>query len=254
VTADAPAPDLARLYRDTRERLTALVAGLDEAALATPVPACPGWLVQDVVAHLAAIVEDALAGRLTGPPSEEETAVQVARYKGRPMTRTLAEWTAGAPQFEEIISAFDVPPAVIDVASHEQDIRGALGRPGARDTEAIWQMGGWLLRGLRSPVPLRVTVEDAEFRVGPPGDGRAAAEPSPGAGRKEAGRAAAEPSAGAGGEEPVLGLTTTRFEAFRWRMGRRSRDQLAALDWSGDPAPVLDHLVVFGPARTDVIE
>jgi uncharacterized protein (TIGR03083 family) len=237
VDADAPAPDLARLYRDTRERLTALVAGLDERALATPVPTCPGWQVRDVVAHLAAIVEDALAGRLTGPPSEEETAVQVARYKGRPMTQTLTGWTAGAPRFEEAISAFDIPPAVIDVASHEQDIRGALGRPGARDCPAVQQMAGWLLQRLRTPVPVRVTVEDAKFRAGPAGGGRAA-----------------EPLPGAGGEEPVLGLRTTRFEAFRWRMGRRSRDQLAALDWSGDPAPVLDHLVVFGPARTDIIE
>ena len=220
---DAPALDLARLYRDTRERLTALVAELDGEALATPVPSCPGWQVQDVVAHLAAIVEDALAGRLTGPPSEAETAVQVARYKGRPMTQTLAGWTTGAPQFEEVISAFDIPPAVIDVASHEQDIRGALGRPGARDCPAVQQMAGWLLHRLRTPVPVRVTVEDAEFQAGPDG-------------------------------EPVLGLRTTRFEAFRWRMGRRSRDQLAALDWSGDPAPVLDHLVVFGPARTDIIE
>ena len=220
---DAPAPDLAQLYRNTRERLTALVAGLDEQALATPVPACPGWQVQDVVAHLAAIVEDALAGRLTGPPSEAETAVQVARYKGRPMLQTLDGWTAGAPRFEEAISALDIPPAVIDVASHEQDIRGALGRPGARDCPAVQQMAGWLLQGLRTPVPVRITVEDAEFRIGPSGD-------------------------------PVLGLRTTRFEAFRWRMGRRSRDQLAALDWSGDPAPVLDHLVVFGPARTDIIE
>jgi len=223
VNADASAPDLAQLYRNTRERLTALVAGLDEQALATPVPACPGWQVQDVVAHLAAIVEDALAGRLTGPPSEAETAVQVARYKGRPMPQTLDGWTAGAPRFEEVISAFDIPPAVIDVASHEQDIRGALGRPGARDCPAVQQMAGWLLQGLRTPVPVRITVEDAEFRIGPSGD-------------------------------PVLGLSTTRFEAFRWRMGRRSRDQLAALDWSGDPAPVLDHLVVFGPARTDIIE
>ena len=223
MNADASAPDLAQLYRNTRERLTALVAGLDEQALATPVPACPGWQVQDVVAHLAAIVEDALAGRLTGPPSEAETAVQVARYKGRPMPQTLDGWTAGAPRFEEVISALDIPPAVIDVASHEQDIRGALGRPGARDCPAVQQMAGWLLQGLRTPVPVRITVEDAEFRIGPSGD-------------------------------PVLGLRTTRFEAFRWRMGRRSRDQLAALDWSGDPAPVLDHLVVFGPARTDIIE
>jgi uncharacterized protein (TIGR03083 family) len=220
---DVQASDISRLYRDTRERLTALVAGLDDAALATPVPTCPGWLVGDVVAHLAAVVEDALAGRLTGPPSEEQTAAQVARYKNRPMTQTLAGWTDGAPQFEEIISAFNVPQAVIDVASHEQDIRGALGQPGARDTEAIRQMGGWLLERLRTPVPVRVTVEDAEFRAGPEG-------------------------------EPALGLTTTRFEAFRWRMGRRSRDQLAALNWSGDPAPVLDYLVVFGPARSNIIE
>jgi uncharacterized protein (TIGR03083 family) len=218
-----PDYDLARLYRDTRERLTSLVSGLNGPALATPVPACPGWEVADVVAHLAAIVEDALAGRLTGPPSEAETAVQVARYKGRPMSRTLAGWTAGAPRFEEVISAFDIPPAVIDVASHEQDIRGALGLPGARDNEAIRQMAGWLLERLRTPVPVCVTVEDAQFRAGPDGD-------------------------------PVLGLRTTRFDAFRWRMGRRSRDQLAALDWSGDPAPVLDHLVVFGPARSDIAE
>ena len=239
-SVDLQASDLPPLYRDTRERLTALVAGLDDAALATPVPTCPGWLVADVVAHLAAVVEDALASRLTGPPSEEQTAEQVARYKGRPMTQTLTGWTAGAPQFEEIISAFNVPQAVIDVASHEQDIRGALGQPGARDTDAVRRMGGWLLERLRTPVPVRVTVEDAEFQAGPSGDGWAAAEPSPGAGR--------------GRGEPVLGLTTTRFEAFRWRMGRRSREQLAALDWSGDPAAVLDHLVVFGPARTNIIE
>jgi len=223
VDVTAPAADLARLYRETRERLTALVSGLDETALATPVPACPGWSVADVVGHLAAIPEDALAGRLAGPPSEAETAVQVGRYRGRAITQTLAGWTEMAPRFEEVVAALDIWPAVIDVASHEQDIRGAVGRPGARDSEAVRECAGWLIARMRSPVPLRVTFEDAEIRVGPDG-------------------------------EPVLGLATTRYEAFRWRMGRRSRDQLAALDWSGDPAPVLDHLVVFGPARADIVE
>jgi len=217
------AADLARMYRETRERLTALVAGLDQKELGAPVPACPGWSVADVIGHLAAIPEDALAGRLTGPPSEEETAAQVDRFRGRPMAQTLAGWTELAPRFEEVVAAFKVWPAVIDVASHEQDIRGAVGRPGARDTEVIREMSGWLLARLSLPVRLRVTVEDAQIQVGPEG-------------------------------EPVLGLTTTWYEAFRWRMGRRSRDQLAALDWSGDPAPVLDHLVIFGPARADVIE
>jgi uncharacterized protein (TIGR03083 family) len=217
------AADLARMYRETRERLTALVAGLDEMDLGVPVPACPGWSVADVIGHLAAIPEDALAGRLTGPPSEEETAAQVARFRGRPMAQTLAGWTELAPRFEEVVAAFKVWPAVIDVASHEQDIRGAVGRPGARDTEVIREMSGWLLARLSPPVRLHVTVEDTQIQVGPDG-------------------------------EPVLGLTTTWYEAFRWRMGRRSRGQLAALDWSGDPASVLDHLVIFGPARADITE
>jgi uncharacterized protein (TIGR03083 family) len=211
------------MYRETRERLTALVSGLDEAQLATAVPACPGWSVADVIGHLAAIPEDALAGRLTGPPSVAETAVQVDRFRGRPMARTLTGWTSMAPQFEEVVAAFEIWPAVIDVASHEQDIRGAVGQPGARDTEVIRELAGWLVTRLRPPVPMRVTFEDTQILIGP-------------------------------GGEPVLGLTTTRYEAFRWRMGRRSRSQLAALDWSGDPSPVLDHLVVFGPAPADVIE
>jgi hypothetical protein len=37
-------------------------------------------------------------------------------------------------------------------------------------------------------------------------------------------------------------------------MGRRSGAQLAALDWSADPAPVIDHLAVFGPAAHDIVE
>src|SRR5215471_16862047 len=117
------------MYRETRERLAGLVAGLDETQLGIPVPACPGWSVADVMGHLAAIPEDALAGRLTGPPSEAETAAQVVRFRGRPMAQTLAGWTELGPRFEEIVAAFKVRPAVIDVASHEQDIRGAVDRP-----------------------------------------------------------------------------------------------------------------------------
>ncbi|MGZ4567789.1 MAG: hypothetical protein ACXVFZ_13440 [Blastococcus sp.] len=82
-----------------------------------------------------------------------------------------------------------------------------------------------LLRGLRVPRPLVVRTEHTEVTVGPD----------------------------ASGEEPVV-LRTTTFEAFRWRLGRRSRGQLAALDWSGDPEPYLDHLCVFGPAEVDVVE
>jgi hypothetical protein len=35
---------------------------------------------------------------------------------------------------------------------------------------------------------------------------------------------------------------------------RETQARLAALNWTGDPAPVLDHLAVFGPAAGDIIE
>lgn len=220
---DTGSPDLGRLYLDTHGRLAALLAGLDAAALATPVPACPAWSVHDVFAHLLAVTEDVLAGRLTGPPGEEQTAAQVARFAGHDVGGMLAAWAQTAPRFAEVVGRFAVWPVVIDIASHEQDIRGAIGRPGARDTEVVRLCADALLSGLDLPSPVRVVVEDGEYRAGP-------------------------------GQGDALGLATTRFEALRWRMGRRSRAQLAALDWSGDPAPVLDHLVVFGPAGQDIIE
>jgi hypothetical protein len=54
--------------------------------------------------------------------------------------------------------------------------------------------------------------------------------------------------------EPVLTLSTSEFEMFRWRMGRRSLGQLAAMDWSGDPSAVLGKLTVFGPTASDIVE
>ena len=123
-------PALSQLYGDSRARLLALVSGLDEKGLAAPVPACPGWRVRDVVAHLTAVGEDVLEGRLTGPPTEEQSAAQVARFVGRPFPEVLARWDELAPRFASAIDGFEVWPAVLDVATHEQDVRGALGAPG----------------------------------------------------------------------------------------------------------------------------
>ncbi len=220
--------DLAALYRDTRERLTDLVAGLDAAALGARVPACPGWTVRDVVAHLTAITEDSLAGRLTGLPTDEITAAQVERLADVPVPGLLERWSACGPPFEQAIAAFRVWPAVIDAATHEQDIRGAVGQPGARESAVIRQCADSLLSRLRLPVPTLIRTEDGEYLAGPDGD--------------------ADPGTA------QLRLSTTRFEAFRWRMGRRSRAQLAALNWSGDPSAVLDSLAIFGPAPADIVE
>jgi uncharacterized protein (TIGR03083 family) len=223
VTATSTEPDLAALYLETHHRLAALIAGLDGDALEQPVPGCPGWAVRDVMAHLVAIPDDAMAGRLTGPPTEEETAAQVARFRGHKMDEMVAQWRDQAPAFSELVAGLSIWPAVIDVASHEQDIRGALGRPGARDSQVLRCSAERLIAFWEPPQPVRVVVEDAEFEVG-------------------------------AGPQDAIVVTTTRFEAFRWRLGRRSRQQLVQLDWNGDPTPVLDHMVVFRPAPVDIIE
>ena len=151
------------------------------------------------------------------------TAAQVARFAGRPIGDVLLVWEEHAGALEDVIAAHNVRPAVLDVLAHEHDIRGALGRAGARDDEAVRTGAEMLLGFLSPPVPLWVRCDEFEVRVGP-------------------------------AEGPSLELRTDHYEAFRWRLGRRSRAQLAAMDWSGDPSPVLDALVIFGPARRDVIE
>ena len=219
----ADARQVADVYRDTKARITQLLTGSDAAVWTSPVAACPGWSVRDVVAHLTAVAQDWADRRLTGAPSDEQTAEHVRRFDGVGETELLEVWGEATDRLHHLAGTAGLEPPLGDIACHEHDIRGATGRPGARDAESVRWTADRLLTILRPPVPLRVAVEDGEYRCGPT-DGT------------------------------EIRLRTTRFETLRWRTGRRSRAQLAAMDWSGDPAPVLDHLYLFGPARADVVE
>lgn len=219
-TADLEGFDLAEHYKLTRERIVALVGEIDEPS-GVAVPACPGWSVHDVVAHLTAIVEDAIAGKLTGPPSEEMTAEQVERFKGVPMDEILTQWTEKAPQFEEGIQALRIWPGFLDVLAHEHDIRGAIARPGERDSYEMIASSEALLSYWNPPARLAVHAGDNEYVLGD-------------------------------GED--LALETSAYEIFRFRLGRRSVSQLRSMSWSGDPTPILDHMVLFGPEPYDVFE
>lgn len=211
------------IYRQSRRRLTALLAGRSDLAT-VPVAACPGWSVHDVAGHLVAVADDALAGRLTGPPTDEETAEQVARHAGRPTAEVLADWQELAPRLEAVLAEVPVWPAAFDVLTHEHDVRTALGCPGHRQDPAVVQAATMLVGRMSPPVALRVELGEEVVTVGPEGTG------------------------------PGLTWRTTPFEAFRVRLGRRSRSQLAGLAWDGDPTPVLDQLCVFGPSPHDIDE
>jgi hypothetical protein len=56
-----------------------------------------------------------------------------------------------------------------------------------------------------------------------------------------------------GDGEPVATLRTSTFELFRALQGRRTKEQVRAMDWEGDPSPVLDHFFIFGPTK-EVVE
>jgi uncharacterized protein (TIGR03083 family) len=216
---------LSRLYRGSRERLVALVTapGVRDD---TPVPATPGWTLHDVVAHLAGVAQAVVDGTVPpGPATPEWTAGHVDRGRTVATAALVARWAEHAVAVETLLDAVPVWPLVLDVGSHEQDVRAALGRPGERDGELVVIGAKVLLRGIDVPAPLTVTTEHHEVRVGP-----------------------------ANGTAEPTRLRTTSFEVFRWRLGRRSPAQLAAMDWSADPAPLLPHLCIFGPAAADVVE
>ncbi len=209
------------LYQDTRVRIAGLLT--DETAWDQPVAACPGWSVRDVVAHMAAVAQDWADGALTGAPTDQQTAEHVARFASHDHRQLLDAWSAASDRLHALAETSGLEPPLGDIACHEHDIRSAIGRPGARDAASVRWTADRLLTILTTPLPLRVVVEDNEYRSGPPD-----------------------------GHEIVL--RTTLFESLRWRTGRRSRAQLAGMDWSDDPTPMLGHLYLFGPATADVVE
>ena len=137
----------ARLYQETRERISKLVTGVDDAALSTAVAACPGWSGRDVVAHVAAVADDWADGRLSGPPTDESGS------SDRPVRRDdlaeiLAARTDAAARLDRMAETAGVAPRSAASSVHEHDVRGAIGRPGARDSAAVWHTSDLLLADL----------------------------------------------------------------------------------------------------------
>lgn len=166
--------DLGALYRGARERITTLVAGSDvdpEVA----VPATPEWNLHDVIAHLSGIAADASSGNMEGAPGETWTAAQVLRGVGRTVAEMLADWQQNAPMIESFLSSpagESVGNAVMDIHTHEADLRHALGLPVAVPAEFLEWAGTSLRRGFAEQVatgglpPVAVTASDFEWLRG----------------------------------------------------------------------------------------
>ena len=215
-------------HSDAYERAHQRICGLlDEQTAEVEVPTCPGWTVKDVVAHLAGFFTAFRSGdpkEVFGPGWGDR---EVKARRDRALQECVTEWSELLQHSDDLFESQLAPVAVSDVLAHEQDIRTALNRPGARDDENIIpavEMGlSFVEQGAQSadlPV-LRLITEGVDRKVGQ--------------------------------GEPVVTLRTTTFELFRALHGRRTVEQVKAMEWEGDPGPWLPLLSIF-PRTEDVVE
>jgi uncharacterized protein (TIGR03083 family) len=247
-----------RFYEDVRSRIVDLVAGLDEDGTATPLPACPDWSIHDVVAHVTGNCANILSGDLDGVATPAWTAEQVEARKTRTLGQILDEWDVVGPQIAAMADDFPGRSGVqlvADLTVHEHDIRGALGRPGARRTDSVELSLDFFVSIMLSAAaeafgltPLEVRAGDRAWVIG---TGRAPT------GELEDWRAEVfAPKARPAGIAATGTLVAEPFELFRAATGRRSAAQIRGLDWSVEPDPYLP-IFGFGPFEirdADLIE
>ncbi len=217
--------DSAKLYDATYARIVDLLTGADPA---TPVEACPGWNVQDLAAHLAGglaafVVRDFDAG-------EHENFGEriVAERRGQSIEASLAEWAKNRETATEAIESPMGAVLVAEVVGHEQDLRTALGQPGARDDQAVRVALDRPLQELAK----KLASDDLALEIVLDTDRSAYGEGAPSA-----------------------TLTTSAYELGRVMGGRRTEAEVRALDWGGaDPEPYLPALKLFGTFRETSLE
>ena len=237
--------DLAGVYDETRQRISAVVSSLDDAALAGAAPATPGWTVRDVVAHLTGDLAALLASDLPtsfftsfGDPAEVTklnawTERMVVERRTRPIGEVLDEWATLTPKAWSLLASGQADPLgfadrvlTTDVAVHEQDIYGALDVARERDCAA-----------------LRIATATYVGVLGVRLDGLGPVQ-----------FVTAEKSYQAGDGEPGATARVDRFELFRALSGRRSPDQIRGWDWTGDPEPYLSLFYLYGPRSESLVE
>lgn len=212
------------LYRQSQGRILSLV---NNANADSAVQACPGWTVRDTVAHLLGTLADISAGKIEESASDDWSDGHIERAKDRTVSDLAAEWHVRSNTTPGIFEHYGAV-LVADLVTHEFDIKQAIGNTQGRDLQVVRTVALFYLNALDQAwredevPPLRVLTETSALDIG--------------------------------GENPDVSVEMSWWEIGRVVSGRRSIDQVKALEWSSDPAPWLDHLFVFGPRETVLFE
>lgn len=216
--------DIARLYREAQRSFVDFTQDFTEADWAATVPCTPRWTVHDTVSHVAGVTDDVLNGRVEGAATEPWTASQVERWRDTPRAQLIAQWNSQVDAVAEALEAFGERRPPIDCHMHEHDVRQALGRPGNRDSEIVATMVQ-LLAAEWDREPIEITFADGSTIT----------------------------TAGTGAVRRLAGVTP--FDVARSALGRRSRGQVVAWNWSEPPSGAdLDAWFTFGPSVADIVE
>ena len=234
--------DFAAAYCDVQDRLLAVLLDQPADRFDLEVPSCPEWTLWHLLAHLTGGMVDASTGNapeLDGVSLHDyslDPAVrdaveamsrrQIDERRGHPPAALAEEWTAatavalpmlrGDEPFPSPMPPFMEYTLLEDLAVHEDDVRETLGLapapPSAARSVALVAYVVALDRRLRSGEhpALRLVADEEVFL--------------------------------AGEGEPVATLTASTYELVMALSGRRSSNQIEALDWDGDPTLFVNSL------------
>lgn len=129
--------ELLDAYRAVRSRICAIATDLSAEELAATVPSCPEWTVHDLIAHNMAL--PAAIGRGDLPDGDLQGWLDglVEARRGQPVDELVAEWQTLDEVVGGVLSA--TPVLLDDLATHEHDLRAAVGRPdhGALEADLV---------------------------------------------------------------------------------------------------------------------
>lgn len=127
--------EMLRAYLDSANRFIDMVRRAGESAAGTPVPACPAWNVRGMFAHVTSVARLSALGLGFGDDPQATVDREVADRSGNTLAEIADEWESLLPSVKERFAGNGPGPLVVDVVTHEHDLRAALG-PEYRDHAA----------------------------------------------------------------------------------------------------------------------
>lgn len=217
----------AAAYAHVRDELIAALAELDDAAMAQRVPSCPEWTVKDIVAHLCGLNAEKLSGVQGSLGIDEATVRQVAGRSAMTLAEVVTEWQSHTIPIATLMTddEYIATAFLADLVIHVYDLVEVLGQPTSAAAAATPMSAHRYVPLLQERVAERVSVAlTVELTDG-------TSWPAPGNGR-------------------AVTLRATPHDFLRGVTGRFTRAQVESLDWSTDPAEILDQAWnQYGPFR-----